>query len=192
MIDTSIKPPSEISAFLACILSLALHAIALIIFAFGSNDWTIQNPQATKLKLSVRIMAAQTVPIEHITDTRKSFPSEISNTKSNAVPHIEKHLPEDRYLPVEELDEAPTLLDADHLERIANIIKGNPKLVLTIFIDQFGDPQNIEIESNETDNSTHESLTDLLLNTKFSPGIRNGKPVKSIGRYILEVEIAGQ
>jgi hypothetical protein len=192
MIGTQIKYPSKLSGFLACILSLAVHAIALGIFAFVSNDWAIENPHATKLKISARLKSAKSVPIDHISDTRTNFPSQTSNIKRAVVPYIEKIPPEDKYLPAEELDEAPTLLDADHLERIANIIKGNPKLVLTIFIDQFGDPQNIEIESNETDNSTHESLTDLLLNTKFSPGIRNGNPVKSIGRYILEVEIAGQ
>jgi hypothetical protein len=91
-----------------------------------------------------------------------------------------------------ELDISPTLETDLALETLANNLTSHTKITLTIFLDEFGRATNIQIENDDPDPPNMQFLLMPLFEAKFTPGVKNGQPVKSVVRYLFEVQIPEQ
>lgn len=188
-------------------VSIALHAlIALLPQGDGLVDNAERNDQKRPLMRISATLARTSAPLQ--TDAATESPKGVANIAPRAVakvgiqtlgttsqdlptPAIGIALLADRYLPAEDLSIQPEALSEPAPISIPWTSTQSGRLVMTVFIDQTGKVDKVEVDSaTNIPKAFLPVIPRRFMGIRFAPGIVDGLPVPS--RIQLEVVIGNE
>ncbi len=175
--------------------SLLIHALILVTLAHyisnGSNKQT-QGKQTLQVNLEPKpngLASSPALPEKANQPTSKLFHRD--SDSNLPIPKMEEShpildVPEPLYYTIKELEHAPVILknvDNDPPE-LLQFIQGG-ELTIQIWIDENGDVVNTEIVKSNLPEEFNKSAITNFSAAKFSPGIKNNIPVKTVAKITV-------
>lgn len=190
------RPAEAGRVVLALVISALLHAAALLPPGAPPADANIrpgplQPPSGgLPLRLTLRATPANGIDpeIPDVVETAEK-PSAVAPLEATGSPQtVTMHDPllsfaaAERYYPVNELDVRPQIRTRINPEypRSASEQGLTANLVIRVYIDEAGRVQNVVVPGAEPANLFADAVAAAFRKARYTPGIKDGKPVKSL------------
>lgn len=194
------RPADAGRVFLALVISAVIHAAVLLPpgapRAYSNTEAELQQPHLAGLPLQLTLHAnAEADPdipslVEATVHPLSGTPTNTTKTPQTVSIH-ESVLPfgtAARYYLAHELDVRPqirTRINPDY-PRVASEQGISANLIIRIYIDETGRVEKVTTSGNEPPSLFAEAVSAAFMKASYTPGIKDGKPVKSL--VLIEVD----